>query len=66
MTTPDKPRVSIADLHGDAFRLILRVAVTLSHAGQPSRAVAYWHQAMPPHDYGKALKLAREYVEVTM
>jgi hypothetical protein len=62
-----KPACDLSDIDaGDAFRLVLRVATTLDHAGQQGRGTTYWDRAYPLRDYSRALTIAREYVEVVV
>jgi hypothetical protein len=48
----------------DAFGFVLRVTTQLDQAGQSEQGSAFWLRAYPLHDYGRALVIAREYVEV--
>jgi hypothetical protein len=64
LTTTTKPACDLADIDGDPFRPVLRVAVILDRNGQSDAAVAFWNHAYPLRDYARALTIAREYVEV--
>lgn len=62
---PRKPRCDLTGVaEGDAFGVILRVSRALDWAGLRAQSSAFWDLAMPRRSYGRALALARAYVEV--